>query len=277
MTEKRKLEYFLLRYVPDAVKGEFVNIGLVMTEVGGNGGGFVGVHFTKDWRRARCHDAEIDTEMLEALGRELQNRLIDLQQQPVLLRQMMESYSNIVQLSEVQRCMAADPERELRDLASVLVENLKVEESGVEHKSGKTSGRKWIHAQMTDEFKSRGVWDFLDRDLPVTTYTNEADDFTFDFAYNIANRETKLFQAISLAEKIKDAELFAFRVARIGPAMATMRHMPHTFTAVVEDSYDEAEREVISVLAQMNAEQIKVARLREMPQLALRAKEELGV
>ena len=34
MAEKRQLEFFLLRYVPDAVKDEFVNIGLVMVEAG---------------------------------------------------------------------------------------------------------------------------------------------------------------------------------------------------------------------------------------------------
>ena len=37
MAEKRKLEFFLLRYVPDAVKGEFVNFGLVTIGDGTNG------------------------------------------------------------------------------------------------------------------------------------------------------------------------------------------------------------------------------------------------
>ena len=34
MAERRQLEFFLLRYVPDAVKDEFVNIGVVMVEWG---------------------------------------------------------------------------------------------------------------------------------------------------------------------------------------------------------------------------------------------------
>jgi hypothetical protein len=36
MGEKRKLDFFLLRYVPDAVKEEFVNIGLVGLEADGS-------------------------------------------------------------------------------------------------------------------------------------------------------------------------------------------------------------------------------------------------
>ncbi len=34
MAEKRQLEFFLLRYVPNVAREEFVNIGLVMTESG---------------------------------------------------------------------------------------------------------------------------------------------------------------------------------------------------------------------------------------------------
>ena len=56
MAERKQLEFFLLRYVPDAVKDEFVNIGVVMVEPGANGGGFADVRFTRDWRRVRCFD-----------------------------------------------------------------------------------------------------------------------------------------------------------------------------------------------------------------------------
>ena len=73
MTDRRQLEFFLLRYVPDVVREEFVNIGLVMMESGGDGGGFAGVHLTANWRRARCLDPNIDVEMLEALGREIES------------------------------------------------------------------------------------------------------------------------------------------------------------------------------------------------------------
>ena len=47
MSDPKKFDYFLLRYVPNVVREEFVNIGLIMTEIGGDGGGFAGVHFTR--------------------------------------------------------------------------------------------------------------------------------------------------------------------------------------------------------------------------------------
>jgi hypothetical protein len=66
MADRRQLEFFLLRYVPDAVKNEFVNIGLVMVEPGANGDGFADVRFTRDWRRVRCLDPQADVDMLGA-------------------------------------------------------------------------------------------------------------------------------------------------------------------------------------------------------------------
>ena len=50
MAQFRQCEFFLLRYVPDVVKGEFVNLGVVLLEEGDNG--FTDVRFLRDWRRA---------------------------------------------------------------------------------------------------------------------------------------------------------------------------------------------------------------------------------
>ena len=83
MRERLPCEFFLIRYVPDAVKGEFVNIGVVLREVGGGASGEGGgakeersaVRFTRDWGRVRCLDTEADVEMLEALEQEIAGRL----------------------------------------------------------------------------------------------------------------------------------------------------------------------------------------------------------
>ena len=46
-------EFSLVRYVPDTVKNEFVNIGVVLREAGPRE---AAVRFTRDWRRVRCVD-----------------------------------------------------------------------------------------------------------------------------------------------------------------------------------------------------------------------------
>ena len=52
----KQLEFFLLRYVPDAVKGEFINFGVVLLEPGGGGE----IRLLKDWRRLLCADPDAD-------------------------------------------------------------------------------------------------------------------------------------------------------------------------------------------------------------------------
>jgi hypothetical protein len=272
VADRRQFEFFLLRYVPNAVKEEFVNIGLVMTESGGDGGGFAEVHFTADWRRARCLDPNIDVEMLEALGREMERRLKDVQQRALLLHEMMDSYSNTLQLSPIRQCIAENPAEELKDLAQKLVEMPTIWSSSKEIQPKKV-GRKWIHAGMSEAFVTAGVWEFLVKDFPASTYTNPEDDFVLDFAYPVGD-ELKIFHAVSLAAVGPETRMFPLRVAKIAPGMRERKVLP-SFTAVVEDQFDEGDKAVKTVLAFLEDEKIRVARLREMPMIAEAARREL--
>lgn len=117
MADKRQLEFFLLRYVPDAVKDEFVNIGVVMIEAGTNGGAFADVRFTRDWRRVRCLDPQADVEMLEAMEREIRGQLGEARERGVLLRRLADSFSNVIQVSPTKGCLAEEPAKEMEMLA----------------------------------------------------------------------------------------------------------------------------------------------------------------
>src|SRR5271170_1901693 len=118
MSDKRQLEFFLLRYVPDTVKDEFVNIGVVMIEPAANGTGFADVRFTRDWRRVRCIDPQADIEMLEALEREIRGQLGEIHERGVLLRRLQDSFSNVIQLSPTKGCLAEEPAKEIEMLAT---------------------------------------------------------------------------------------------------------------------------------------------------------------
>ena len=69
--ERRACEFHLLRYVPDAVRNEYVHIGVILREQGGGEGAAIPeparVQFTRDWRRVRCLDPEADTALLEGM------------------------------------------------------------------------------------------------------------------------------------------------------------------------------------------------------------------
>ena len=63
MRERVQCEFFLIRYVPDVVKGEFANIGVLLREAGRDESAVV--RFTRDWSRVRCMDADADIGLLE--------------------------------------------------------------------------------------------------------------------------------------------------------------------------------------------------------------------
>src|SRR5271157_1078829 len=121
MADFKQCEFFLLRYVPDVVKGEFVNVGVVLLENGD--GGFTDVRFTRDWHRVRCLDPEVDIELLESyeaeLRRLLQSRLPEvinyrgpMSRREWLMAQMEQSFSGALELAPMNAVLTESPTAE---------------------------------------------------------------------------------------------------------------------------------------------------------------------
>src|ERR1700678_964480 len=181
MAERIQLEFFLLRYVPDAVKGEFVNFGVVMVEASAdrasaNEARFADVRFTRDWRRVRCLDPQADVEMLEALEREIRGQLAEARDRETLLRRVEDSFSNVIQLSPAKGCLAEDPAREIETMASMYLEAAKV---GGQRQA---SGRQRIWATMRGAFEQAGVWPLMRKSIAVAQYTHKGDPLKIDCA-----------------------------------------------------------------------------------------------
>jgi len=267
MADRRQLEFFLLRYVPDAVKNEFVNIGLVMVEPGANGSGFADVRFTRDWRRVRCLDPQADVDMLAALERDIRGQLATTREREVLLRRLEDSFSNVIQLSPAKGCLAEDPVAEIELMASIYLEAAKV--------AGKreVSGRQRILAVMRDAFEQARVAKFV-LPVPVAPYTKPGDPFHFDFGYRVAG-EIKLFHAVSLKAGVDSAVLLAARYPRIAPVMSKVAGAVPSLTAVIDDDLDRGEQSVQFALGMMEDEKIRIAVAAEMPMIAEVARREL--
>lgn len=267
MDGRRQLEFFLLRYVPDAVKDEFVNIGVVMVEPGANGGGFAEVRFTRDWRRVRCLDPQADVEMLAALERDIRGQLAITHDREVLLRRLEDSFSNVIQLSPAKGCLAEDPVREIEAMASMYLEAAKI--------GGRreVSGRQRILGKMREAFEQAGIAKFL-LPIPVAPYTKPGDPFQFDFGYRVGG-EIKLFHAVSLKTSVDAAVLLAARYPRIAPDMSKLTEAAPVLTAVVDDDLDRGRESIQFALSMMEEEKIRIAVAAEMPMIAQVARREL--
>jgi len=267
MTDLKQLEFFLLRYVPDAVKDEFVNIGVVMLEPAANGAGFADVRFTRDWRRVRCLDPQADVEMLEALERDIRGQLRESQNGEALLRRLEDSFSNVIQLSATKACLAEDPGKEMETLAKLYFEAPK-RAAGRE-----ASGRQRILRTMRDAFERAGILSFM-KQFPIAPYTKVGDPLKLDFGYRIGD-EIKLFHAVSLKASVEPAITLASRYPKIAKGISEKAKARALLTAVVDDDLDRRHDDVQFALAAMTEEQIQVAVAAEMPLIAEKARREL--
>lgn len=277
---RKECEFFLIRYVPDAVRNEFVNIGVLLREAPGAGVEAAPVlRMTRDWARVRCVDPEADTDMLEALEGELRARLggagIDGDQRPVL-EVIEDSFSNLLQLTEGKGCLAESLPAEVEALMRVYVEPRRAASAR------KRSGRAKIQAAMRSQFERAGVWDLMRKRIAAAAYTRPGDPLRIDCGYR-PNGVIRMLHAVSLEGELEIAKILAFSMPGLREGVARVEGASLEFTAVVEPI-----RELVNVeedaaegyrfaVETMEGGGIRVMTTADLPRMAETARRELRV
>ncbi len=269
MSDRRQVEFFLLRYVPHAVRQEFVNIGVLMVEGGANGAVLADVRFAKDWRRVRGLDPQVDLDVIEGLLRDIRREVGEVRDRATLLKKLEEQFSNVIQLSEPMRVLAANAAEEMETLASMFVDESKLGATRI------LTGRARILGAMREAFEQAGVAKFVVH-IPAEPYTKAGDPFQFDFGYRVGN-EMKLFHAVSLRANVDAAVMLAARYPKIAPVMEKVIGASPLLTAVIDDDLDRSQDAVQFALSMLEEERIRIAVVAEMPGIAEVARRELRV
>jgi len=271
VNERQLCEFFLVRYVPDPVKNEFVNIGVLLREAGRPESAVV--RFTKDWSRVRCVDPDADTSMLEALEAEVRRRLLE-DGQPVM-KVLEDSFSNQLQITPPKACLAESVAAETEQLMALYVETRK-RESTV-----RRSGRAAIHAKMRTEFERAGVWDLMRKRIAVASYTQPGDPLRIDCGYR-PNGVIRMFHAVSLEADSELAKVLAFSAPGLADGIRRVENAELELTAIVEPVKGRADDE--ERLAQyrfavetMEAQKIRVLTTNDVVRAAETARRELRV
>lgn len=106
--ERRQFEFFLVRYVPNPVRAEFVNIGVILHDLESIECTAV-IRITRNWNRVLCIDPEADTEMLEALEEDINSQFAEGNESvKVLLSALQQQLSNSLQISEPNITLGAN-------------------------------------------------------------------------------------------------------------------------------------------------------------------------
>jgi len=265
MRERLQCEFSLIRYVPDVVKGEFANIGVVLRETGSD----AMVRFTRDWSRVRCLDAEADIALLESLETEIAERLrAGVELKPVL-GVLEDTLSNSVQMTEMRGTLAESLPTEMELLLRMYVEPLKT--PGARRKA---SGRTRIANRMRDEFERAGVWQLMRKKIEASQYTQAGDPLKLDCGYR--NGQVRMFQAVSLDTDVEAAKGLAYSATELRAGVARVEGLELELTAIVEPVSAVGDAELYGfAVAAMEREMIRVLTVADLGRVAETAKREL--
>jgi DUF3037 family protein len=266
----RECEFFVLRYLPHPLRGEFVNLGVVLLGAEQSGGQFAGVRFAKDMRPVQCLDPNADLEYLHALQAEVQKRLADATDREAFLRVMRDSFSGGIQVSASSACATDSPEAELEKLAQQYLERTP---RGL-RETREPKGRLAILRTMVSAFEHSGAWPLMDKRIPASRYTQPGDPLEIDCGYR-PNGTVKMFHAVALKATIEIAKGLAFSYPRIAAGIARIEKADAKLTAVVEDGLDHNVESIAFAFETFEQARIKVATVSEMPQIAEVARKEL--
>jgi hypothetical protein len=271
VNERQPCEFFLVRYVPDPVKNEFVNIGVLLRKAGRPESTVV--RFTKDWSRVRCVDPDADTAMLEALETEVRGRLIE-DGQPVM-KALEDSLSNLLQITPSKACLAESMPAEIEQLMELHVEARK------RQTVARRGGRMAIHARMRTEFERAGVWDLLRKRIAAASYTRPGDPLRVDCGYR-PNGLVRMFHAVSLDGDSEVAKVLAFSAPALTDGVRRVESADLELTAIVEPVKERQEDEerleqYRFAIDTMEAQRIRVLTTSDLGRVAETARRELRV
>ena len=273
MSERLQCEFALIRYVPDPVKGEFANIGVLLRTAGE--GSFATVRFTRDWSRVRCLDPQADTEMLESFEAEIAERLTvgvreRVDARPVLAT-LEDSLSNSLQITAMRGTLAESLPAEMEQLLRMYVEPLK---SAGERR--KLSGRNAITGRMRDEFTRAGVWGLMRKRVAASQYTRPGDPLKLDCGYR--NGMVRMFHAVSLESDTELAKGLAYSAGGLREGVARVEGANLELTAIVESISQVSDGEMFAFgVGVMESAGLRVLTTADLTRVAETARRELRV
>jgi len=272
MADLKQLEFYVLRYVPYVVSGDSVSIGVLLVEPRPSGFGFAAVRMTSDWRRVRCHDPQVDIDVLQGLEDHIRIQLQNSQDVGLLLLKLQDSFANLVQITARQVCLAADPAQELERLHSIYLDNPQPE--ALPAAARPKSEHAVIQRQMKDAFTQAGIWDLVMKHISAAKYTKKKNDpVFFDFGY-VVGSEIRFFQAVPLKTNSSQtlAVNLASRFPKIADSIYTETQASAQLTAVVADDLDRTHPDIEFALDIFKENQVQLATAADMPSIAERTR-----
>jgi hypothetical protein len=250
--------YHVVRYTPNLVRDEWVNIGILLFDPARRRLVQRLVEEPAEFARVRRLHPGADEELLRRLSDDFaaQSALAGENPQGYIAR-LEQTLSNTIQLSPQKGLLAEDLEAELDRLYREHVEPPRPSRLADDD----AATRNGIRARANAVFRGTGVWPRLERRLRVDEFTYPGDPLRLDYGYR-RNGTRGFVQALSLSRDPGQAKVLAFT------ADAIRQKLEHTeFVAVTEAEPRPQEnprhRFVLGLLAEREISVVPLAQLAE--------------
>lgn len=213
----------LLRYVPDAVKDEFINIGVMLLD---DEGRCIGTRMggEDDLRRVRCLHPAADLELIRSWQAQIQ---AEMEQHPEHAPAWLETLDETASLSlralGPKGCEAQDASAALQALyESFIASPPRARADGMRPGTGP-----WVKHEAESAFRAAHLLERFEAGVFAEKFTWPGDPFRIHYGYR--NGSPHYIHMLSLHHSVQQAKALAFTFGRITRAESDSR-----MTAVVE-------------------------------------------
>ncbi|MDR3720808.1 MAG: DUF3037 domain-containing protein [Candidatus Acidoferrales bacterium] len=202
---RNMLRFRVLRYAPNVVRDEWVNVGVLLEEVDGPRRAIRLIEDASEIARVRRLHPGADEDLLRALPSEFDARLRAPEAEVrTYLEKLDQTLSNVLQLSPQRGLLANDFDTELDRLFHDYVERPPSSRTGIVENT-----RAWIRGRLNDVFRRHRILGKLERSVRVEEFTQPGDPLHLDYAYRY-NGTRGYIHTVALGRDASQAKVLAY-------------------------------------------------------------------
>jgi hypothetical protein len=273
MPGERVCAYRILRYTPNLIRDEWVNIGVLVYDPAKGERRLRLIEEQDEYNRVRRLHPQADEALLRALRDDLEDRFQSANGTPgaagdwqQLLAKWDETLSHALQLAPQKAVIAGDLDAELERLYAD-----HVAPSHSPSRVGAPGSRAQMRSYCAQVFRQARLWERIEKSVRAAEFTFPGDPMRLDYSYR-RNGTRGFVQTLSVSRAPNDAKLFAYSAQHI-TARATQKTEFAAITDVSLNRNNDRHRFVSDALREAGIEAIPmegfavwVAKLKPMMQ-----------
>jgi hypothetical protein len=200
----KMFQYRILRYMPNLLRDEWVNIGVLLQDTSGARQAMRLIEETGEFARVRRVHPDADEDFLHALAPEFDARLRGpAAEVAVYLQKLEQNLANVLQLSPQKALLAENFDVELERLYREQVTPPARRAGGLLQ-----STRDWMRSKLNDVFRRHRILGKLEHRVRVEGFTQPGDPMRLDYGYQ--NGVRGFIQSVSLRRDLPQAKALAY-------------------------------------------------------------------